>query len=111
MALEEGYAFVSPRTPDTARALLAAAEAIGVESWNVRTTTGGYYVPVAVSKRYEQSLSEPVVEAEPEGPSVPDESWKVADLKAFAQDNEVDLGDATKKADILAVIRSADKEE
>jgi hypothetical protein len=110
MALEEGYAFVSPRTPDTAKALLAAAEAVGAEAWAVRTTTGGYYVPVSVAQRYEQSLSAPV-EEEAEGPSVPDESWKVADLKAYAQDNQVDLGDATKKADILAVIRSADKEE
>ncbi|MET0887901.1 MAG: hypothetical protein ABWX92_15800 [Mycetocola sp.] len=34
----------------------------------------------------------------------PDKSWKVADLKSFAETNGIDLGDATKKDDILAVI-------
>ena len=34
----------------------------------------------------------------------PDKSWKVADLKAYADEKNVDLGDATKKEDILAAI-------
>lgn len=34
----------------------------------------------------------------------PDSTWKVADLKAYAADNGVDLGDATKKDDVLAAI-------
>lgn len=34
----------------------------------------------------------------------PDSTWKVADLKAYAADNGIDLGDATKKDDVLAVI-------
>lgn len=34
----------------------------------------------------------------------PDKSWKVADLKAYAEEKNVDLGDATKKEDILAAI-------
>lgn len=34
----------------------------------------------------------------------PDTSWKVADLKAYADENGIDLGDATKKADILDVL-------
>lgn len=37
----------------------------------------------------------------------PDGSWKVADLKAYASDNDIDLGDATKKDDILAAISGA----
>lgn len=37
----------------------------------------------------------------------PDKSWKVADLKAHAEENGIDLGDATKKDDILAVIVAA----
>ena len=36
----------------------------------------------------------------PEGE--PDESWKVAQLKSYAAEHGIDLGDATKKADILA---------
>lgn len=34
----------------------------------------------------------------------PDESWKVADLKGYAADNGIDLGDAKNKAGILAAI-------
>lgn len=39
----------------------------------------------------------------------PDKSWKVADLKAFAADHDpvIDLGDATKKEDVLAAITAA----
>lgn len=36
----------------------------------------------------------------------PDKSWKVAELKAYAEEHDIDLGDATKKDDILAVFAS-----
>lgn len=36
----------------------------------------------------------------------PDKSWKVAELKAYADEHGIDLGDATKKDDILAVLVS-----
>lgn len=36
-----------------------------------------------------------------------DSTWKVADLKSYAADNGIDLGDATKKDDILAAIVAA----
>ena len=35
---------------------------------------------------------------------VPDSSWKVAELKAYAEENGIDLLDATNKNDILAAI-------
>lgn len=35
---------------------------------------------------------------------------KVAELKAYATENSIDLGDASKKDDILAVIEAAKKE-
>ncbi|MCH5645158.1 hypothetical protein [Gordonia sp. ABSL49_1] len=41
----------------------------------------------------------------PEGD--PNESWKVDELKAYAAEHTIDLGDATKKADILAAIELA----
>ena len=44
---------------------------------------------------------EAVIEA-PEG--APAESWKVDELRAFAEREGIDLGDATKKADILAAL-------
>lgn len=37
----------------------------------------------------------------------PDSTWKVADLKAYASDNDINLGDATKKDDILTVINGS----
>lgn len=45
---------------------------------------------------------------EPEFPEGdPADSWKVPQLKAYAAANGVDLGEATKKADILAVLNGA----
>lgn len=40
----------------------------------------------------------------------PDKSWKVAELKAFADEQGINLGDATKKDDILAAIEAASEE-
>lgn len=37
----------------------------------------------------------------------PSESWTVRDLRAYADDLGIDLGDATRKADILATIAAA----
>jgi hypothetical protein len=37
----------------------------------------------------------------------PDESWTVRDLRAYADDAGIDLGDATRKADILTTIAAA----
>lgn len=39
--------------------------------------------------------------------ATPDKSWKVAELKAYADERGIDLGDATKKGDILAVLEGA----
>lgn len=41
----------------------------------------------------------------------PDASWKVAELKAYADENGIDLGEATKKEDILAAITAASVSE
>lgn len=42
-----------------------------------------------------------------DGSEGPDKSWKVAELVAFAAEKQIDLGDATKKDDILAVLVAA----
>ena len=47
-------------------------------------------------------------DAEPRS-ETPDSTWKVADLKAYADENGIDLADATKKDEILAAI-NADQE-
>lgn len=38
----------------------------------------------------------------------PSDSWTVADLRAYAELHDIDLGDATKKADILKAITGDD---
>lgn len=40
----------------------------------------------------------------------PDKSWKVAELKAFADEHGIDLGDATKKDDILSAIEAGSED-
>lgn len=45
----------------------------------------------------------------PEGE--PDTSWKVAQLKAYAEANSVDLDGVTKKEEILAAITAANTAE
>lgn len=37
----------------------------------------------------------------------PDESWKAPELKAYAKENGIDLGSATRKDDILAALAAA----
>ena len=41
----------------------------------------------------------------------PDATWKVADLKAHAEEQGIDLGEATKKEDILTAITAASNPE
>ncbi len=41
----------------------------------------------------------------------PNESWEVADLVAYADEHDIDLGDATKKVDVLAAIFAAEDED
>ncbi|MFC9786438.1 hypothetical protein [Rhodococcus sp. NPDC127528] len=38
----------------------------------------------------------------------PSDSWKVPELKAYAAEHGIELGEATKKADILAAIAAGD---
>lgn len=69
-------------------------------------------VPEAVADSY---ISQGWVAAGSPAPaeqeSVPSKSWKVDELKAYAEEREIDLGDATKKADILSVIEAAGSSE
>ncbi|WP_280449962.1 hypothetical protein [Nocardia brasiliensis] len=72
---------------------------------NSRVYGPGDDVPADVAKR----ITNPDAwESDDEGDGEPSESWTVADLKAYAEQREIDLGDATKKADILAAIQAAD---
>jgi len=47
------------------------------------------------------------VEVEPDTGPKPLEKQTAAELKAYAAEHDIDLGDATKKADVLAAIQAA----
>lgn len=47
-----GETFVAGRDKPTARALLAACDALGMQRWNVRTGARGFVVPNAVYDQY-----------------------------------------------------------
>lgn len=118
----------------TAEALLVAAEGLGYEVYEVRTVAGGFIVPDAVAARYEEMKAGKTAPISEEGPAdvtyvdgtkpevgedgipvveakTPDESWKNADIVAYAEENNIDLGGATKKSDMLAAITADTKEE
>ena len=47
-----GETFVAGKTPETARALLAACDTLGMARFNVRTGARGFVVPNAVYDQY-----------------------------------------------------------
>ena len=121
--IPEGYGFVAGRSRENAKRILAAAKAAGVDVALVQTTLDGYLAPEAAvreyeGKNFEKSDTPEPFEGEP-GPggeeppaeAVPDESWKNAAIVDYAAHHEIDLGGATKKADMLSAISAATKEE
>jgi Rho termination factor, N-terminal domain. len=52
-----------------------------------------------------------ITENEPAGAEKQLEDMTAAELKAYAKEHEIDLGDATKKPDILAAIQAAEAEK
>jgi sialic acid synthase SpsE len=111
--IPEGYGFVAGRSRENAKAILAAAKAAGVDVNLVQTTLDGYLAPEAAVKKFEGKNFKAPDDTEKveltEG--APDDSWKNADIKKWAEDHGVDLGDATKKADMLAAISDASTKE
>lgn len=57
-----GETFVAGKNPETARALLAAAETTGHDPMVVRTVTGGFIVPDAVWDAASARLTHPDAE-------------------------------------------------
>lgn len=112
------YTNIDGRSRATAEALLAAAAKVNIDPHEVRTTIRGYVVPDAVAAEYKKMLSgksEPVSEEPAEEVELsddsPSESWKNDEIKSWAEAQGVDLGGATKKADMLAAIQAAGTEE
>ena len=112
--IPDGYGFVAGRSRDNAKAILAAAEKAGVDVNLVATVADGYIAPEAAVLAYEGKTAKEKAPSEepaekPEG--TPDGTWKNAEIEDWAADNGVDLGGATKKADMLSAISAATKEE
>lgn len=101
---------VSPRSRENAEALLAAADKLGYEPDVVRTQHNGYLVPRDVAERFQAMLNGEIDEPVEDEPETPDESWNNDKIRAYADENKIDLGDNTKKADMLAAIAAAEKE-
>jgi len=107
--IPEGYGIIAGRSSENARAALAAAEAAGVSTSLVEAVKEGYLVPDAVLKAFHGEIAE--AEADAEADDAPTSDWKNADIEAWAEAHGVDLGGATKKADMLAAISTADTKE
>jgi hypothetical protein len=112
--IPDGYGFVGPRGRKIAEALLDLSAKIGSDPALVRAQMDGYLAPEAVVREYEKGLGTseegPLPDTEPMDP-VPDGSWKNADIEDYAEQHGIDLGGATKKADMLSAISAATKEE
>lgn len=115
MSIPNGFVLIeTPHSRDAARAVLAATEAAKYPPQTVKAVPTGYLIPAGAEDHYvaPQVTAEvaPAEEAQDEPENGPDESWKNADIEAYAADNGVDLDGATKKADMLAAIAAAQKE-
>jgi len=115
-SIPDGYGIIAGRNRATAQAAIAAAIAADVDPREVVSTGEGYIVPLAVLEAYTAAAGGTSVgddtedaAAVPASPvaDAPTEEWKNADIKEWALAHDVDLGDATKKADMLAAIAAA----
>lgn len=109
--IPEGYGLIAGRSRATAQAAIAAAIKAGFNPREVTAVKEGYVVPLAVLDTYTgvgddtetAAAAVPVADVA----DAPTSEWKNADIRAWADAHDVDLGDATKKADMLAAIGAA----
>jgi hypothetical protein len=132
--IEDGEAYVDGRTPETARRLLAAAEALELPVDVVRTTQSGFIVPVEVeeydadkvaarSQTKTAKTAAPAATPEPSEPSpaeveetvaadtVPTEDWKHAQLDALAELRGVKFPAGINKAAKVTALTAAQAEK
>lgn len=109
--IPEGYGIIAGRSRATAQAALDAAVAAGVPISEIRAVNEGYVVPLSVLDAYtgvgddEETAAAAVPAADVA--DVPNPEWRNTDIRAWAEEHQVDLADATKKADMLAAIAAA----
>jgi hypothetical protein len=109
--IPEGFGIIAGRSRVNAQAALDAADTAGVARSQVKAVPEGYLVPDAVLDAWHEATEGPV---EPDVPEdvTPTSDWKNAEIKDWAAAHEIDLGDATTKADMLdAIAASANEKE
>ena len=106
-AIPEGYGVIAGRSSKNARAALDAAAKAGVDVAEVKAVPSGYLVPDAVLDAFHEAVD-----------GTADDAEAHALISAFFQSevgvasaHDVDLGDATTKADMLEAIASATGKE
>jgi len=109
-SIPEGYGIIAGRSRRNAQAALDAAAKAGVDPGVVVSVPEGYLVPDAVLDAFHGKSKDKEAPAEPDA-DTPTSDWKNADIEAWAEDHGVDLGGATKKADMLDAIASANEKE
>ena len=122
--------FYGPRSRANARALLRAAESLGLDPGVVRTVLGGYKVPTEVAAivhgvadieegvEYEAQTTEEggtgegSVPGEPveEQAKRPSQSDSKADWLAYATGKGLDVTDDNTKAEIVKAVQDSEKE-
>lgn len=107
--IPEGYELLSGRSRKNARKAIATAKERGFPSSVVLTQQDGYLIPLGDGDPAEQDH---ILSDDPDGEPTELvaeklEDLTVAQLKELAEKHEVDLGDATKKADIIAKINES----
>lgn len=70
----------------------------------------GFFINVADGHALTRSVEYEQVEGSAPEDVNPLAGLKVDELKAYAEEHDIDLGDATKKADIIAAIEEAEAE-
>lgn len=113
--IPDGYGFVAGRKRVTAARLLAIAAELDLPAREISATSDGYIVPIAVLDVYEGAAEAAPDEGDsgevPASEPTPTSDWKNPEIEKWASDHGVDLGGATKKADMLAAIAAVNKEE
>lgn len=109
--IPDGFVLIeTPHSRDAARAVLAATEKAKHPPQTVKAVPAGYLIPAGAEDHYVAPDGGSAEEAQDASENGPDDSWKNADIEAYAADNGIDLEGATKKADMLAAIAAAQKE-
>lgn len=111
--IPDGHGIIAGRSSENARAAIEAAKAAGIDTSLVLAVPEGYLVPGEVLEAFHKAASADSdaegSDAEPE--ATPTSDWKNADIEQWAVDHGIDLGGATKKADMLDALSTAQTKE